>query len=394
MAGYKLHEEAREKMRTTEARVAILGGGLAGLYSAHLLHSAGIHFQLFEARDRLGGRIFSADESGRASDDGFDLGPSWFWPGVQPGMTALVKEMGLAAFAQNIEGDVIFERMSRETPQRYRGMSQEAQSMRLVGGTAALVKALAGGLPDDRLHLGSRVTLVQLGDSDVTLTISRADGSELSVTASQVIAALPPRLLEATISFTPAVDSATARHWRETPTWMAPHAKFFALYDRPFWREAGLSGTAQSMVGPLAEIHDATTASGNAALFGFLGIGAHQRRSIGEAALAQACVRQLARLFGPEALNIRATIFKDWAADALTATAEDRNAGGHPMPYEGPWVTGAWQHCLSLAGSETGASDPGYLAGAISAARRAVTETIERLSASAGLGTRQATGNP
>lgn len=30
----------------------------------------------------------------------------------------------------------------------------------------------------------------------------------------------------------------------------------FAIYDRPFWREAGLSGTAQSMVGPLAEIHD------------------------------------------------------------------------------------------------------------------------------------------
>ena len=121
-----------------------------------------------------------------------------------------------------------------------------------------------------------------LGDGEVTVTISRADGSNHSLAAEQAIAAIPPRLLEATVSFTPAMESAVARRWRETATWMAPHAKFFALYDRPFWREVGLSGTAQSMVGPLVEIHDATTASGTAALFGFLGVDANQRASVGE----------------------------------------------------------------------------------------------------------------
>ena len=34
---------------------------------------------------------------------------------------------------------------------------------------------------------------------------------------------------------------------------MAPHAKFFAIYNQPFWRASGLSGTAQSMVGPMVE---------------------------------------------------------------------------------------------------------------------------------------------
>jgi monoamine oxidase len=58
---------------------------------------------------------------------------------------------------------------------------------------------------------------------------------------------------------------------------VASHAKFFALYDRSFWLEAGYSGTAESMVGPMAEIHDATTRSGHAALFGFLGVGAAER---------------------------------------------------------------------------------------------------------------------
>ncbi len=39
-------------------------------------------------------------------------------------------------------------------------------------------------------------------------------------------------------------------------------------YFSPFWRDIGLSGTAQSMVEPLLEIHEATTASGAAAFFG------------------------------------------------------------------------------------------------------------------------------
>jgi monoamine oxidase len=162
---------------------------------------------------------------------------------------------------------------------------------------------------------------------------------------------------------------------------MAPHAKFFAVYDQPFWREAGLSGTAQSMVGPMPEIHDATTASGQAALFGFLGVGADQRAALGEDALTRACLDQLARLFGADARHPRATLFKDWAADPLTATAADRVATGHPVPDLAPWVSGPWQARLALAGSETSPSEPGYLAGAVVAAARAVADTVQKLGA-------------
>lgn len=217
-----------------------------------------------------------------------------------------------------------------------------------------------------------------LGVDGVVLTIAKADGSERTFAAEQVIAALPPRLL-AGIEFSPKVDAATKRLWGDTATWMAPHAKFFAIYDRPFWRDAGLSGTAQSFVGPLGEIHDATTASGRAALFGFPSIGADTRMSLGEAALTRSCLAQFARLFGQQALQPRTTIFKDWAADSLTATAEDRSAGAHPGPSAKRWITGAWRERLSLAGSETSATEPGYMAGAVSAAERAVAEVMERL---------------
>ena len=202
--------------------------------------------------------------------------------------------------------------------------------MRLTGGTGALVRALAQNLPEGMLQLGAQVVSLALGEADITLRICRDDPEHDVMKAKHVIAAIPPRLLQATIGFLPGLNPAVARHWRDAATWMAPHAKIFALYDRPFWRDAGLSGTAQSMVGPLVEIHDATKASGAAALFGFCGIGADHRARLGEAALTQVYLEQLARLFGPPAGTPSGTLFKDWAVDPRTATDDDRNATGHP----------------------------------------------------------------
>ncbi len=359
----------------TERNVIVIGAGLAGLYAAHLLRQNGIHALLIEARARLGGRIMTVDANGAASDDGFDLGPSWFWPDMQPDIAALVTELGLPAFRQHSAGDVVFERMSREQSQRYRGAGADTNSMRLAGGSAGLIHALTKTLAPGQIRLGARVTAMALHENGVELTLN---GTE-TLRAAQVIAALPPRLLAGSITCTPAQEPSTLQRWRATPTWMAPHAKFIALYARPFWRDLGLSGTAQSMVGPLAEMHDATTASGMAALFGFVGISAEHRAAMGEAALTRASLAQLARIFGAEALAPQATLLKDWAADPLTATAADRGMGEHITPDRAPWVTGPWWSHLALAGTETSPTEPGYLSGAVVAARRAVSETLAKL---------------
>ena len=361
-------------------QVAIIGAGLAGLYTARLLWTAGVDCVVFESRDRVGGRILSVDETGAPAPDGFDLGPSWFWPQMQPAMAELVHELGLPAFPQHSDGDVLFERMSREGPHRLHGYSQEPRSFRIAGGSATLVHAIVAALPPGTVHLGTRVAGVALHRDAVQLTTQRGGHLE-TVPARCVVAALPPRLLATSVSFTPDVPRVTMQRWRDTPTWMAPHAKFVALYARPFWREAGLSGTAQSMVGPMPEIHDATTASGHAALFGFIGVGADQRAAMGDAALTAACVAQLARLFGPEANAPSATLLKDWAADDFTATPTDRVPGGHPVPSPAPWVEGAWAQHLVLAGSEASTSEPGYLAGAVTAARDGTRAVLQLLNA-------------
>ncbi len=362
-----------EKSRLRDTQVAVLGAGVSGLNMARLLSAAGVSFELFEARDRFGGRVLTVDGTGKSSEDGYDLGPSWFWPRAQSVIGALVEELGLASFPQSSEGDLIFERMSREPAQRYTGIHQVPESMRLAGGSGTLVRALADRVTMNRVHLNSSVIGLTLTDAGVRVTYHDESGAERSVDTEYVVAALPPRLLEATIAFTPTLPAETLSLWRGTPTWMAAQAKFFALYDSPFWLTAGLSGTAQSMVGPMVEMHDASTKSGGAALFGFLGVSAAERQVLGEQALTAACIAQFVRIFGSEAQTPTATILKDWAADPLTATTDDRRSSGHPAATAS-WLVGPWAERLILAGSETSPHEAGYLAGAIESSALAATK--------------------
>lgn len=60
-------------------------------------------------------------------------------------------------------------------------------------------------------------------------------------------------------------------------------AKFIAVYDTVFLRNAGLSGTAMSQRGPLLEIQDASNEyKQTPALFGFVGTASSYRAGIGE----------------------------------------------------------------------------------------------------------------
>ncbi|WP_345894321.1 flavin monoamine oxidase family protein [Lichenifustis flavocetrariae] len=253
--------------------------------------------------------------------------------------------------------------------------------MRLAGGMGTLVTALAAGLPIDRLSLATNVTHMSIAGKRVVMIAAGQDCAVQTVEAAQLILAVPLRLSADTISFEPLLDPKILSKWRDTATWMAPHAKFFALYERPFWRDEGLSGDAQSFVGPLVEIHDATTASGRAALFGFVGPDAARREAMGEKVLIASALTQLVRLFGPRAAHPTATLFKDWSADALTATAADRVSSGHLAPSRDPWLRAPWADLLTVASSETSLAAPGYLAGAVEAGSRAAREVIQRLQA-------------
>src|SRR5689334_13058536 len=64
-------------------RVLIVGGGFAGLAAAHELHAAGYDVHVFEARNRLGGRVLSFHDllDGHTVEGGAELigsnHPAW-----------------------------------------------------------------------------------------------------------------------------------------------------------------------------------------------------------------------------------------------------------------------------------------------------------------------------
>lgn len=365
------------------ARIAIVGGGVSGVYAAWLLEQQGFtDWRLIEGREVLSGRILSVPASAHDADakaqttgkmDRYDLGPSWFWPGYQHQLDRLVQELGLERFEQHESGDMMIERASHAPPVRMRGYLSSPPSMRLVGGMGSLIDALLQRLDRTRIVTGQSVRRMRCTDVHVELDSEDASGQATTWYAGQVLLAMPPRLVVDRIAFTPALPATLAQAWQATATWMAPHAKYFALYDRPFWREQGLSGEARSACGPMAEIHDASQPGGSAALFGFIGMPALARQRIPEEVLRSHCRAQLTRLFGPEASAPRAELFKDWAVDPYTATTSDSDGTGqHPDAPATGTSTGPWAGRLTGIGSEWSPLFSGYVAGAIDAASRGV----------------------
>jgi monoamine oxidase len=371
-------------MNLFNARVAIIGGGLSGLVAAMRLAQRGVReVVLFEARDTLGGRILSVDVGGSQVDaaepavDRFDLGPTWFWPSLQPQLERLVDELGLQCFDQFEDGDLLVERSAQQAPLRMPGYTSEPPSMRLVGGTGSLVGALRARLDITSVLTGHTVRRLKRAASHVELTVEDAAGSVATWRVEQVLLALPPRLAEARLRFDPPLPPELARVWRDTPTWMAPHAKYVAVYADPFWRDRGLSGAARSGVGPMGEIHDVSMPGGHAALFGFLGMPAHVRGQVPHEVLRAHCRSQLGRLFGERAAVPVADALKDWATDPLTAMDTDQDAGAH-LADAAPRSAGSgpWQDRLIGIGSEWSPEFSGYLAGAVDAAERGVQQCL------------------
>jgi len=343
--------------------ILIIGGGLSGLALADMLEAQGAEYLLVEGRDRLGGRILTGVQGERH----FDLGPAWFWPG-QPRLADMVQRFGLGRFDQFASGDLLFEDGQGQVT-RGRGFASMAGSWRLEGGMAALVQALAAGLSPGRVRLNARVMGLRRDAGAITARLQ--DGLEIS--CEQVVLALPPRLAAA-IGFAPALPRATATALQAMPTWMAGQAKAVAIYSRPFWREAGLSGDASSRFGPMVEIHDASPMTGGPyALFGFIGVPPRARQN--EQRLRDQIAEQLVRLFGDAAAQPVQLFLKDWAGDPFSATPADQEPlMTHPRYGLPIALARVWDGQVVFAGSEVAGEFGGYLEGALEAAEAALPQ--------------------
>lgn len=353
--------------------IVVVGAGLSGVHAARLLHRAGADFVVQEASPRIGGRILSLGTDGGRGP--FDMGPSWYWPAFQPRMPELVRELGIRAFPQAGAGALVWEETPAECTVFERGAPDDG-SMRIDGGAAALVEALLADVPAERVMTGHRITDLRCTPGGVSMEVACADGATTTLDARVAICTLPPRLLARSVGFDPPLPEAVRADWIGVPTWMAGTAKFVAVYERPFWQDAGLSGEGRSRVGPLVEIHDASDPHGRAALTAFVGTPAHAR-SGADQQLRDAAVAQLARLFGDDAAHPVACLLKDWVADPLVATDDDMQPlRAHPSYGGEASPPGEWAERLLLGGTESARTHGGYMEGALEAAEAAVAAAL------------------
>jgi monoamine oxidase len=89
---------------TVSADVCVVGGGYAGLMAARTITAAGRSVVVLEARDRVGGRVWT-----RPGPDGthLDMGGAWLGPG-QDSVRGLVSEFGVETYPTYEDGDKLF----------------------------------------------------------------------------------------------------------------------------------------------------------------------------------------------------------------------------------------------------------------------------------------------
>ena len=345
--------------------VLIVGAGLSGLMLATQLINKGIDVQLIEARSRSGGRMLSVASSQNIDRAYFDMGPSWIWPG-QRLIENLLKSLDIDVFEQYSQGNLVYEEAMGQVRRDY-DYSTMAGSLRIDGGMQRVINRLKEGLPEASVFESHRLDSIKTSGEKVIATVETLQNG-IEFHTNKIVFCVPPRIAASTIGFEPKLPTDVIQSLNSIPTWMAGHGKLIAVYDKPFWREMGLSGDAISRQGPLMEIHDASPMNlACGALFGFVGLPAHspERES---SVLIKGAIKQLERLFGPQAKNPIDVFFKDWALEPFTATQDDVLSGHHPDYGLTNNIKAMTDRGIYFSSTETASHSGGFIEGALAAA--------------------------
>ena len=241
-----------------------------------------------------------------------------------------------------------------------------AQESRFVDGAHAVSQRMADEL-GDRVVLDAPVVAIRQDDRGASV-----DAGGRTWSADRVIVATPSHMTTR-IGFSPDLPPDRDALMQRIP--MGGTIKFHVLYDRAFWRDAGLSGEMVCTAGPVSVVFDGTSNDGSQpALTGFcVGAAARQLSGRSEDAQRRAFEEVLLRGFGPQALDYSLMRIKDWCADPWTR--------GCPTGIMPPGVMGMYGPALRVpvgrihwAGTETAREWTGYMEGAVEAAERVVEE--------------------
>lgn len=273
------------------------------------------------------------------------------------------EQISLLSFLSLIRACVGFDKLN--------GFNDAAQQDRIVGGSQPVATRMAEMLGDDIVRLKNAVRRVRWSETEATINTDT-----LEIQARHVIFAGPPTLMGA-IEFTPSLPTARAQITQHWPQGLV--IKIGMVYDRPFWRDAGLSGLSldySAMVSETADSSAPAEHSSGGVLTGFIYTDQARAASLLSAAdRRQKVLAEMAARFGDKALSPERIIEMNWSTQVWTRGCY----GG----YLAPGATWAFRSAvrdrvgpLHWAGTETSPVWPTFIEGAIRSGERAAAEAL------------------
>ncbi len=241
-----------------------------------------------------------------------------------------------------------------------------AQDSRFVGGSQLVAIKMAEEL-GERVLLEAPARRIEGTGAGVQI-----ETDAVAVEAERVIVALSPTL-SARIDFEPELPPKRDQLTQRMP--QGAIIKCMAIYDEPFWRADGLSGSGVSDGGSVNAIFDNSPPDGSpGVLLGFLdGRAARRWGSASVEERRAEVVRVFARLFGSKAASPSGYVERNWAAERWSRGCYSGAFGPSGWTDFGPALREPVGR-IHWAGTETATVWNGYIDGAITSGRRAAAE--------------------
>lgn len=244
---------------------------------------------------------------------------------------------------------------------------------RVIGGMQSVSEAMQARLPHDSVQLKTPVrTIAWNPEGGVTVWSDR-----VTVRARETVIAVPPNLYSR-ISFEPPLPR--LQHQMHQHQSMGLVIKVHAVYDRPFWREQGLSGTGFGPNEICQEVYDNTNhQDSRGTLVAFVSDEvADEMFTLTEKDRREKILRSLAAYLGEEALTPEVYYESDFGSEEWT-----RGAYAASFDLGGLSRYGADQRSavgpLHWACSDLAAEGYQHVDGALRQGRRAAQDILQRI---------------
>jgi monoamine oxidase len=245
---------------------------------------------------------------------------------------------------------------------------QGAQQWRFQGGSQLIPLKIASDLGRSVVLSSPVRRLVQSGGGVQVVS------DKVTVNAKKVIVAIPPTLA-GRIDYSPDLPTERDQLMQRVP--QGSLIKAGAVYDKPWWRDKGLTGSSVSTDGLVsATFDDSPEDASLGVLFGFIGGDkARQFNTMAPSDRQSQVLAEFSTLFGTEAGSPQRYFETNWTADPWSR--------GCPVALYGPGTLTAYGAALRKpvgnihwAGTETSNYWNGYMDGAVRSGDRAAKEVL------------------